>query len=82
MTVNLNDYKLVSTRVICELSRALEKHGDFNSTHEALGVILEEFEELKEEIKAGREKEACGEAVQLAAMCFKLILAAPRLEWK
>lgn len=82
MTMNLNDYQIVSTQVVCELIRAIEKHGDFNSTHEALGVILEEFEELKEEIKAGREKEACKEAIQLAAMCFKLILAAPRLEWK
>ena len=70
------------TEITAELDRALAKHGNFNSTHEALGVILEEFEELKEAIKNGDEENGIEEAVQLAAMCVKLLLASDKLVWK
>ena len=65
-----------------ELDRATTKHGDFSSTHEALGVILEEFEELKEAIKNGDKENGQEEAIQLAAMCLKLLMASDRLVWK
>ena len=70
------------TEITTELDRALKKHGNFNSTHEALGVILEEFEELKEAIKNGDEENGTEEAIQLAAMCLKLLLASNKLVWK
>lgn len=34
-----------------ELKRGIEKHGVFNSTHEAYGVMAEEVDELNDEFK-------------------------------
>lgn len=50
----------------------------FVSNHEALGVIVEEFEELKDEIKASHDeyranKLMVNEAVQLSGVCIKLV---------
>ncbi|MDD3906508.1 MAG: hypothetical protein PHS46_08330 [Candidatus Omnitrophica bacterium] len=66
--------------VVSELRSANRKYPLFNSSHEAMGVILEEWEELKDEIKANRVTEngystAEEEAIQLAAMAIKFILS-------
>ena len=50
----------------------------FTSNHEALGIILEEFEELKDEIKASHNeykanKLMVNEAVQLSGVAIKFI---------
>ena len=57
-----------------ELHRSRTKHGDMRSVHEGLGIIEEEFWEVKQEIfKSKHDKAALGkELVQLAAMCMKL----------
>jgi hypothetical protein len=63
--------------VCTELDSANKKYPAFNSTHEGLGVILEEFEELKDEIKLSKSLTAnklmVNEAVQLAAMAIKFV---------
>lgn len=58
-------------KVVNECQRAIEKHGHFSSSHEALAVIWEEFEELKDEVfKQKADKlNLRTELVQIAAMC-------------
>jgi len=34
-------------RVLAEVETAEARYGGFNSTHEALGVLVEEFDELR-----------------------------------
>ena len=56
-----------------ELERARGLYPNIHSTHEALGVILEEFEEFKDEVKRKKIDKAkmLSELVQIAAMCQK-----------
>lgn len=56
-----------------EYERASKKHKKFNSYHEGLAVIWEEFEELKTEIfkKEPDEDNLNSELEQIAAMCLK-----------
>jgi len=60
--------------VLKELTRAQEKFNSFHNPHEGLGVVLEEFEEFKDEIKANNILNACQEAAELAAMGIRFIL--------
>lgn len=59
--------------VEAEVERSRLKHGDLKSAHELLGVLDEEFFEVKLEIyKQKIDKEALlKELVHLAAMCCK-----------
>jgi hypothetical protein len=59
--------------VIKELERARGLYPGIHSTHEALGVILEEFEEFKDEVKKKQidKTKMLAELVQVAAMCQK-----------
>jgi hypothetical protein len=54
-----------------EYTRARSKFGLYNSAHEGLAVMLEEFEELKAEVfkKDRNEAAMLEEVVQLAACC-------------
>lgn len=56
-----------------EISRSRELHGDLHSAHEALGVMMEEWSEVKREIynKKLDKGKLLEELVQLAAMCGK-----------
>ena len=60
--------------VLKELTRAQKKFKPFNSPHEGLGVVLEEYDEFKDEIKANNTKAACQEAAELAAVAMRFIL--------
>ena len=55
-----------------EISRAEDMHGKFNSTHEALGVLLEEFDELKEAIHANDRTRIWRESIQVASVAYRL----------
>ena len=62
--------------VAAELASAMANHRAFNSSHEGLAVLLEEFEELKHEVfqrdqDAARMRE---EAVQVAAMAIRFLV--------
>lgn len=50
-----------------------EKVGRFNSSHEAWGVIEEEWDELKGAIHANDAAAERHEALQLAAMALRLV---------
>lgn len=67
-----------------EVQRAKQLHpGEFHNMHEALGVLREEYIELENEVffgfkKVGKDRDIYNknvkeEAIQLAAMCVRLI---------
>jgi NTP pyrophosphatase (non-canonical NTP hydrolase) len=55
-----------------EQAKAAGKYGAFTSTHEALGVLIEEYEELKDAIRANDLSAVAHEAVQVAAVAARL----------
>jgi NTP pyrophosphatase (non-canonical NTP hydrolase) len=64
-------------KVYFELDKANGKYPQFNSEHEAYGVLLEEVDEVWEHVKKKPHKrnmeELEGELVQVAAMAVKFI---------
>lgn len=55
-----------------EMRRATERYGVFASTHEALGVLLEEFAELTQAVGANALESVRMEAIQVAAVALRL----------
>lgn len=57
--------------VDAELAKARSAHGDIQSIHEGLAVIMEEFEEFKAEVfrRDVNEANLKKELVQVATMC-------------
>lgn len=70
--------------MMAEAQAAQNKYGDFTSTHEALGVLLEEVEELRDAIRRNTREDAELEAMQVAAVAYRLYwhLASPSLHIK
>lgn len=66
---------IVLSAIMEEAERAAAKYGPPTSTQEALGVLLEEFDELKEAIHANSAPEIAHEAVQVAAVAYRLAMA-------
>lgn len=62
------------TRVGSELLRAQSRFAPFQSAHEGLAVILEEYREFEHEVFHGSGDAAYDEAVQLAAMAVRYML--------
>ena len=54
---------------------AQNRYGDFASTHEALGVLIEEFQELQSAIHGNNIDAVRQEAFDLAAVAFRLAKA-------
>lgn len=48
--------KIVEAMALIEKYDIIEKHGLFNSSHEAFAVALEEWEEAKEELEQARKE--------------------------
>jgi len=59
-------------QVEAEAARAEEKYGPFRSSHEGLGVLLEEFHELTEAIRHNEPAEVQAEAIQVAAVAMRI----------
>lgn len=64
--------------VATELRRAREKHPrPFNSSHEGYAILAEEVDELWDEVKAQTSERRYNairkEAIQIAAMCLRLV---------
>lgn len=58
-----------------EIDYAAKRFGTFHSSHEHLGVLLEEFEEWKDEVKANTDKMpiALYELIQIAAVALRYV---------
>lgn len=55
-----------------EATRAQQRYGDFASSHEALGVLMEEVMELTEAVRANDLEALRREAIQVAAVALRL----------
>lgn len=66
----------IAREVVIELGRATRKHGPMRSSHEGYAVILEEFDELWDEVKAQKQDIPAmrAEAIQVAAMAMRFVL--------
>jgi len=62
----------VSIRIQCEINSARAKYGPFTSTHEGLGVLMEEMKELVDAIHANDIESVCDESIQIAAVAYRL----------
>jgi NTP pyrophosphatase (non-canonical NTP hydrolase) len=58
--------------VMNEAIAADDKYGQPASTHEAMGVLLEEFHELREAIQANDVEAVLRESVQVSAVALRL----------
>jgi NTP pyrophosphatase (non-canonical NTP hydrolase) len=58
------------------ITRSDLKYGPYRSTHEALGVIAEEFDELLRAIRYNDAEAIADEAIDVAAACIRLADAA------
>lgn len=66
----------ILSEVYRETRKAVSKHGPMHSGHEGYAVIKEELDELWDEVKADRFKQASAraEAIQVAAMAVRYVL--------
>lgn len=65
----------VIEEVRAEVQRIDDRYGPPASTHECLGVILEEFDELRHAIHANKLAGVLMEATQVAACAIRLAAA-------
>ena len=61
--------------IVDESEQAQAKYGSPASAHEALGVLMEEFDELKSAIHANKSASVEHEAIQVASVAYRLALA-------
>lgn len=62
----------VTDEITSEAERASLKFGPFTSSHEALGVLVEEVAELTDAIRANKLESIRMEAIQVAAVALRL----------
>ena len=55
-----------------EVNRASIRFGEFNSTHEALGVLIEEVRELEDAIRSNDVGAVAKESMQVSAVAMRL----------
>lgn len=65
----------VLAEVRLEALRAAARYGGFTSSHEALGVLVEEVSELTDAIHANSLESIRAEAIQVAAVALRLAQA-------
>lgn len=58
-----------------EAERASKRYGDFTSTHEALGVLTEEYHELLDAVRENAVEAVAIEALQVAAVALRIVQA-------
>lgn len=54
------------------MSRAQQRYGDFASTHEGVGVAIEEWDELREAVRSNDLDRIESECLDLAAVLVRL----------
>lgn len=65
----------VMPELVTRISAADEKYSDYTSTHEAMGVITEEYAELIEAVRANDLTAVRSEALDIAAAAIRLAMA-------
>lgn len=72
----------IITELQTEIAKAQGKHPPYHSPHEALAVIMEEFDELKTEVYAQQynHEKARKEALQLACTAIRYLIDLDRSE--
>lgn len=66
------DLAQIAAEVVNEILRAKRKHPrDYNSTHEAFGVLWEEVDEALDELRADDKQKFRTELIQIAAVCIR-----------
>ena len=76
MNIDKEKFDKIVNLIEEELERASDLFGGFNSMHEGHSVIQEEFDELWDEIKCGKNMDVDNlkvEATQLAAVVIRFI---------
>jgi NTP pyrophosphatase (non-canonical NTP hydrolase) len=63
-----NEFELITARIY----RANERYGALASSHEGLGVALEEWDELREAVKANDMGRIRDECLDLAAVLVRM----------
>ena len=61
--------------IATEIRKADERYGPFHSTHEGLGVLVEEFEELKDAIRSNGLEAVAKEAIDVAAVATRIAVS-------
>lgn len=62
----------IQAELEARVAAAQRRYGPFASTHEALGVALEEWDELRDAIRSNSMIDVYSEALDLAACMVKL----------
>jgi hypothetical protein len=70
----------LTDEIFAEADLASVRYGPPASTHESLGVLLEEFDELRQAVHANDCGSIRYEAIQIAAVAYRLALACSRCE--
>lgn len=65
-----------------QVNHAGERYGPFKSSHEGLGVLTEEFDELKDEIRANDLRRIRIEAIQVSAVALRIAVCCEDEEFK
>jgi NTP pyrophosphatase (non-canonical NTP hydrolase) len=60
------------SEIEARIQKAAERYGDFASTHEALGVACEEWDELREAIRSNGAMAIERECLDLAAVLIRI----------
>lgn len=64
-----------SLELVTRMNAANLRYGPIASTHEALGVACEEWDELREAVRSNKLGAVEMEALDLAAVCLRLAMA-------
>lgn len=65
----------VDASIYEEIVTAERRYGDFTSSHEGLGVLMEELHELVQAIRANKSESIRTEAIQVAAVATRIAYA-------
>lgn len=68
----MDDKHQLEARLWSEVASADERYGPFKSSHEGLGVLTEEVSELISAIRSNDHEATQREAIQVAAVAFRL----------
>lgn len=62
----------IAVEIAARIERADDRYGPFRSTHEAMGVALEEWTEFIEAVRSNQLLDIYEEALDLAAVMIRL----------